>query len=74
MGKTVEFDECHLHMEQPLNSVNLSEDSDGDSDQRQLFELPRRKVIRAPSSAFKKKISASKKLSWYASYYIFIML
>ena len=39
-------------------------DSDDDSDQRQLFELPRRKVLRPPASAFKKKIAATKKLSW----------
>lgn len=64
MGKTVEFDECHLQMEQPLNGVNLSEDSEDDSDQRQLFELPRRKIVRPTTNAFKKKMAASKKLSW----------
>ena len=64
MGKRVDFDECRLQMERPLKSINLSEDSDDDSDQRQLFELPKRKVVRPSTSAFKKKIVSSKKLTW----------
>ena len=52
MGKGVEFEDCSLQMERPLNAINLSDDSEDDSDQRGLFDLPKRKVVR-PSTSLK---------------------
>lgn len=61
MGKSVDFEECRLEVEnKPLSTVCLSDESD-DSDQLQLFELPKRKVLRPTSTLFKKKIGTSKK-------------
>ena len=73
MGKSVEFEECSLQMERPLNAINLSDDSDDDSDQRGLFDLPKRKVVRPSTTSFKKKIGTSKR-SWYIYIYIIFVL
>ena len=62
MMKSTDFKDTHLNIEnRPLSAICLSDDDSNDSDQRQLFELPKRKIIRPPTSSFKKKIGSSKK-------------
>ena len=41
-------------------AVHGNGDTEDDSDARQLFELPKRKVHRPPSLAFKRKIGSKK--------------